>query len=123
MMADLDTLVADASFIGKTFTHGDKTFKVAKADNYGYTDPIDGSVSKKQVNIWNFWKEMYTLPCEKFQKMTWSVTLHWDQFGYYERSQEQSLVLKRGYFDSFPVPRLLNILTQYFMQGITIVLE
>ena len=53
-MADLDTLVADASFIGKTFTHGDKTFKVAKADNYGYTDPIDGSVSKKQVNIGNF---------------------------------------------------------------------
>ena len=50
-MADLDTLVADASFIGKTFTHADKTFKVAKADNYGYTDPIDGSVSKKQVNI------------------------------------------------------------------------
>ena len=49
-MADLDTLVADASFIGKAFTHGDKTFKVAKADNYGYTDPIDGSVSKKQAN-------------------------------------------------------------------------
>ena len=54
MMAELDTLVADTSFIGKTFTHDDKTFKVAKADNYGYTDPIDGSVSKKQVNIWYF---------------------------------------------------------------------
>ena len=49
MMADLDNMVLDALFIGKTFTHGDKTFKVAKADNYGYTDPIDGSVSKKQV--------------------------------------------------------------------------
>ncbi len=49
MMADLDALVLDPAFVGQSFSHGDKTFKVAKADNYGYTDPIDGSVSKKQV--------------------------------------------------------------------------
>jgi phosphoglucomutase len=48
MMTNLNNLVQDASFIGKSFSHADKTFKVAKADNFEYTDPIDGSISKKQ---------------------------------------------------------------------------
>ena len=48
-MADLDVLVVDPSFKGKSFSQGDKTFVVAQSDNYSYTDPIDGSVSKKQV--------------------------------------------------------------------------
>ncbi|XP_038049648.1 phosphoglucomutase-1-like [Patiria miniata] len=51
MMANLRSLVdADkvATFIGREFAEGDKTYKVAKADDFEYTDPIDSSVSKKQ---------------------------------------------------------------------------
>ena len=48
-MTGLETFVADQSLVGKEFTEGSKTFKVAKNDNFEYVDPIDGSVSKKQV--------------------------------------------------------------------------
>ncbi|XP_014672115.1 PREDICTED: phosphoglucomutase-1-like [Priapulus caudatus] len=48
MMTNLGKLIEDASLIGRGFNHGDKAFKVAKADNFEYTDPIDGSVAKKQ---------------------------------------------------------------------------
>ncbi|XP_071799446.1 phosphoglucomutase-1-like [Asterias amurensis] len=51
MMTDLRSKVSTetvAAFIGKEFTEGDKTYKVAKADDFEYTDPIDKSVSKKQ---------------------------------------------------------------------------
>ncbi|XP_013419467.1 phosphoglucomutase-1 [Lingula anatina] len=48
MMAKLNDLVGDPSFVGKSFSHGDKVYKVALADNFEYTDPIDGSVTKKQ---------------------------------------------------------------------------
>lgn len=48
MIANLENLIADPSVVGRTFTHGDKSYQVAKGDNFEYTDPIDGSVSKKQ---------------------------------------------------------------------------
>ncbi|XP_068225866.1 phosphoglucomutase-1 [Palaemon carinicauda] len=48
MMAELDALSNDASMIGKELSHGSKTYKVAKVDNFEYTDPIDGAVAKKQ---------------------------------------------------------------------------
>lgn len=48
MILDLESYIADPASIGKTYSHGGKTFKVAKADNFEYTDPIDQSVSKKQ---------------------------------------------------------------------------
>jgi phosphoglucomutase len=48
MMANLQSLVDDKATVGKTYTHADKTYKVALADNFEYTDPIDKSVSKKQ---------------------------------------------------------------------------
>ncbi|CAG0884838.1 unnamed protein product [Darwinula stevensoni] len=48
MMANLDAMVSDASLVGRTFSHGGKEFKVAKADNFEYKDPIDGSVAEKQ---------------------------------------------------------------------------
>nr|QNH72575.1 phosphoglucomutase isoform 100 [synthetic construct] len=48
MMANLDKMAADSSIVGKVFSHGDKSYKVAKMDNFEYTDPIDNSVSKKQ---------------------------------------------------------------------------
>lgn len=51
MMVDLNALVKDPSFIGKQFTQQGKTFTIAKADNFEYTDPIDGSISKAQVRL------------------------------------------------------------------------
>ena len=49
MMVNLNKAIAEQSLVGKAFTEGDKTFKVAKNDNFEYTDPIDGSVSRNQV--------------------------------------------------------------------------
>ncbi len=51
IMTNLNDLVDDPAFIGKSYSYQDKTFKVAKADNFGYTDPIDSSISTKQVNL------------------------------------------------------------------------
>uniref|UniRef100_A0A7N8XUG0 EF-hand calcium binding domain 7 n=1 Tax=Mastacembelus armatus TaxID=205130 RepID=A0A7N8XUG0_9TELE len=48
MIKDLETAMFDPSFIGKKFSSGDKTYEVAVADNFAYTDPVDGSVSKNQ---------------------------------------------------------------------------
>lgn len=49
MMANLNAYVADQSNIGKVFTSGDKSYTLAKADNFSYTDPVDHSISKNQV--------------------------------------------------------------------------
>lgn len=49
MMADLETLMNDSKFIGSVHEYEDKSFTVALADNFSYTDPIDGSLSSKQV--------------------------------------------------------------------------
>ncbi len=56
-MANLREMVAEsnaANFINKEFSHGGKSFQVAKADDFEYTDPIDGSVTKKQVSVLSF---------------------------------------------------------------------
>lgn len=50
MIKDLETAMFDPSFVGKKFSSGDKTYEVAVADNFAYTDPVDGSVSKNQVS-------------------------------------------------------------------------
>lgn len=49
MIKDLETAMFDPSFVGKKFSSGDKSYEVAVADNFAYTDPVDGSVSKNQV--------------------------------------------------------------------------
>lgn len=49
MIKDLETAMFDPSFLGKKFSSGDKSYEVAVADNFAYTDPVDGSVSKNQV--------------------------------------------------------------------------
>lgn len=49
MIKELETAMFDPSFVGKKFSSGDKTYEVAIADNFAYTDPVDGSVSKNQV--------------------------------------------------------------------------
>lgn len=49
MIKDLEAAMFDPSFVGKKLSSGDKTYEVAVADNFAYTDPVDGSVSKNQV--------------------------------------------------------------------------
>lgn len=51
LMQHLEALIASDSFVGKSYTSGSKTYKVAKADNFSYVDPIDNSVAKNQVNF------------------------------------------------------------------------
>lgn len=51
MMAALDAMSGDAAMVGKELSHGGKTYKIAKIDNFEYTDPIDGAVAKKQVSF------------------------------------------------------------------------
>ncbi|XP_046355510.2 phosphoglucomutase-1-like [Haliotis rufescens] len=48
MMANLNALIADPALVGKQYSSGDKTYTVAVADNFSYTDPIDNSVTKGQ---------------------------------------------------------------------------
>lgn len=48
MMDDLNKFVADSSVIGQVQKSGDKTYTIAKTDNFSYTDPVDKSVSKNQ---------------------------------------------------------------------------
>lgn len=50
MMAELETKVTAADFVGKVLSSGSKSYKVKAADNYKYTDPIDKSVTTKQVS-------------------------------------------------------------------------
>lgn len=50
VMSHLSELFASSSFVGSSLkaTSSDASFKVAEADNFSYTDPIDGSVSTNQ---------------------------------------------------------------------------
>ncbi|ERE83081.1 phosphoglucomutase-1 [Cricetulus griseus] len=48
MMKDLEALMLDRSFVGKQFSANDKVYTVEKADNFEYSDPVDGSVSRNQ---------------------------------------------------------------------------
>jgi len=48
MMQNLEDLVNDPATVGKEFTALGKTYTVSAADNFSYTDPVDGSVAKKQ---------------------------------------------------------------------------
>lgn len=50
MMAHLRELFGSSDFVGSelTATSSSASFKVASADDFSYTDPIDGSVSTKQ---------------------------------------------------------------------------
>lgn len=49
MMTNLEKTITGSAFIGKEYSHGGKTYKVKVADNFSYTDPVDKSVSTKQV--------------------------------------------------------------------------
>lgn len=48
-MRDLEALVTDKSFIGQQFAVGSHIYSIAKTDSFEYVDPVDGTVTKKQV--------------------------------------------------------------------------
>lgn len=65
MMKDLETTMFDRSFVGKQLASGDKVYTVEKADNFEYSDPVDGSISRNQVRITE------ALACR-----TWGLIVH-----------------------------------------------
>ncbi|XP_019483746.1 PREDICTED: phosphoglucomutase-1 isoform X2 [Hipposideros armiger] len=48
MMKDLEALISDRSFVGKQLSVGEKVYTVEKVDNFEYSDPVDGSISRNQ---------------------------------------------------------------------------
>lgn len=50
VMKHLEALLVGGGFVGKTYSSGKKSYKVDKADNFSYVDPIDNSVAKNQVS-------------------------------------------------------------------------
>lgn len=51
MMTALEQLITSPEFIGREYAAGGKTYKVKLGDNFSYNDPIDKSVSTKQVRL------------------------------------------------------------------------
>lgn len=49
MMATLEKTIGEPTFVGQEYSAQGKTYKVKIADNFSYTDPVDKSVSTKQV--------------------------------------------------------------------------
>lgn len=49
MMEELEKKVSSPEYKGVTLSAEGKSFTVQAGDNFEYTDPIDGSVAKKQV--------------------------------------------------------------------------
>lgn len=55
MIDALEAAINDPAFVGKEYSSGGKTYKVKVADNFSYTDPVDKSISLKQVCVkWNW---------------------------------------------------------------------
>ena len=48
MMENLQTFVDSKENIGNEFTVNDTKYTISAADNFSYTDPIDGSKASKQ---------------------------------------------------------------------------
>ncbi|KAK6484535.1 phosphoglucomutase-1 isoform X2 [Huso huso] len=48
MIKDLEAVILDRAFIGQKFSVGDKTYTVEKSDDFQYSDPVDGSISRNQ---------------------------------------------------------------------------
>lgn len=49
LMSDLEKKVTDPSIKGQKFIYGSKTYIFKQGDNFEYCDPIDKSVTTKQV--------------------------------------------------------------------------
>ena len=52
MIKDLEELILDKAFLGQKFSARDKIYEVEKADNFEYSDPVDGSISRNQVRLY-----------------------------------------------------------------------
>lgn len=50
MMSDLEKNVTSPTIIGQKFVFGSKSYVFKEADNFKYCDPIDKSVTTKQVS-------------------------------------------------------------------------
>lgn len=48
-MQSIEALIQKPEFIGKKLQYEGKEYVVKQADNYSYTDPVDGSKATKQV--------------------------------------------------------------------------
>ncbi|XP_013166807.1 PREDICTED: phosphoglucomutase [Papilio xuthus] len=48
MMRDLEEKITAPGFVGSSLSSGDRRYSVQAADNFSYTDPIDGSVATGQ---------------------------------------------------------------------------
>ncbi|XP_067108885.1 phosphoglucomutase-1-like [Osmerus mordax] len=48
MMEDLEMFIVDKSFAGQRFAVGEKVYQVERADNFEYSDPVDGTISRNQ---------------------------------------------------------------------------
>lgn len=48
-MQSIEALIEKPEFIGKKLQYEGKEYVVKQADNYSYTDPVDGSKATKQV--------------------------------------------------------------------------
>lgn len=52
MMNHLENHMKSGNLVGKKFTSDGKNYIVKVCDNFSYTDPIDKSVAKNQVNVY-----------------------------------------------------------------------
>uniref|UniRef100_A0A8C7G153 Phosphoglucomutase 1 n=1 Tax=Oncorhynchus kisutch TaxID=8019 RepID=A0A8C7G153_ONCKI len=48
MMEDLELRILGKAFMGQRFAVGEKLYQVEKADNFEYTDPVDGRICRNQ---------------------------------------------------------------------------
>jgi len=48
-MGSIEALIQKPDFIGRKLQYENKEYVVKQADNYSYTDPVDGSKATKQV--------------------------------------------------------------------------
>ncbi|XP_005999459.1 phosphoglucomutase-like protein 5 [Latimeria chalumnae] len=48
LMRDLEALITEKSFSSQQFAVGNNVYTVEKVDSFEYTDPVDGSVTKRQ---------------------------------------------------------------------------
>jgi len=51
MMRGIEALIQKPEFVGRKLRHEGKEYVVKQADNYSYTDPVDGSKATKQVRF------------------------------------------------------------------------
>lgn len=48
-MKDLESTITEKTFTTQQFAVGSHMYSVEKTDNFEYVDPVDGTVTKKQV--------------------------------------------------------------------------